>query len=146
MTACLHTITIWKYVDAVAVSDAILRHHVQANVFAASYWSLRVLDEGGRPVGGGGCVGCVRTPKLVKCKIKNTDIVYNAPCIEERSTFLQKKPVFHSFFTKHPSASFFTFLQKHPPISFPAYGPGRASKIDESVVQESCKGCWRRSL
>jgi len=50
----------------------------------------------------GACVGCVRTPQI-KCKIKNTDTVHNALCVEERFTFYKKTP---------------------PSISFPAYGPG----------------------
>ena len=37
--------------------------------------------------------------------------VHKAPCVEERSAFLQNTPIFHFF------------LQKNTPISFPAYGP-----------------------
>ena len=65
----------------------------------------------------------VRThpPKQVKCKIKNTDTVHNAPCVEERSTFIQNTPYFPLFL--HPPIShFFTktpphfphFYKKHP--------------------------------
>ena len=57
-----------------------------------------------------GCVGYLRTPQI--SKIKNTDTVHNAPCVEERSTFFTKKtPPFSTFLTKeHPPFS--TFLQK----------------------------------
>jgi len=52
-----------------------------------------VMSTGGgahRPISRGGCVG------KVKCKIKNNDTVHNAPCVEKRSTFLQKHaPPFH---------------------------------------------------
>ena len=66
----------------------------------------------------GGCIGCIRTPKWVKCKIKNTVTVHNAPCFEERSTFLQKHPHFPLFFTKKPPI--FRFLQKNIP-HFPLF-------------------------
>jgi len=37
-------------------------------------------------------------PQLVKRnKIKNTDTAHNSPCVEERSTFLHKKTIFHFF-------------------------------------------------
>jgi len=44
----------------------------------------------------------------VKCKIKNTDTVHNAPCVEERST---------SFTKKHPPFSTF-FYKRTPPFHF----------------------------
>jgi len=79
------------------------------------------------------------TPKYVKCKIKNTDTVHNARCVEKRSTFLQNTPfstflqnipIFHfltntpifHFVTKQPHFPLFLqnphfplFLQKTPP-------------------------------
>jgi len=42
-------------------------------------------------------------PQISKMYNKNIDTVHNAPCIEERSTFLQKKhtPIFHFFLQKN---------------------------------------------
>jgi len=65
-------------------------------------------------------------------KIKNTDTVHNAPCVEEKFTFFTKNtPLFFTFLQKKHFCTFLrkhrpfsTFLQKNtPPISFPAYGP-----------------------
>jgi len=69
-------------------------------------------------------------PQISKMYNKNIDTVHNAPCIEERSTFLQKNtPPFSTFFSKPPffqNTDIFHFFYKKtpPPISFPAYRPG----------------------
>jgi len=96
----------------------------------------------------GGALGAYAPPKQVKCKIKNTDTVHNAPCVEERSTFIQNTPYFPLFL--HPP--FPTFLQKHlpifhiftkrTPISFPAYGPAILSTtaVMKSVIKINVAG------
>jgi len=54
-----------------------------------------------------GGVRWVRThSQILKCKIKNTDTVHNAPCVEERSTFYKKIPPIFHFFTKTPPFHF----------------------------------------
>ena len=65
----------------------------------------------------GSALGAYAPPKWVKYKIKNTDIVHNAPCVEERSTlkkhfllFYKNTPIFHFLQKKH-----FPLLQKYPP-------------------------------
>jgi len=68
-----------------------------------------------RPVGRGVRWVHAHTPQIsTKCKIKNTDTVHNAPCIEERSTFLQRHSHFPLFFTTTPPIFHF-FYKKHPP-------------------------------
>ena len=71
------------------------------------------------------CVGCVHTPQVSKMNNKNTDTVYNAPCVEERSTFLLKTPPFSNFYKK-----------KHRLILFPVYKP---------VCRQVATVWWRRT-
>jgi len=71
----------------------------------------------------GGALGAYAPPKWVKYKIKNTDIVHNAPCVEERSTFFCKKTIFYFFYKNTPIFHFlqknhFPLLQKYPPPIF----------------------------
>jgi len=71
-----------------------------------------------RPVGRGVRWVRAHTPQIsTKCKIKNTDTVHNAPCIEERSTFLQRHSHFPLFFTTTPPIFHF-FTKNTPPFHF----------------------------
>jgi len=65
-------------------------------------------------------------------KIKNTDTVHNAPCVEEKFTFLQKNtPYFFTFLQKKHLYFFYEntvhfphfYKKTPPPISFPAHAP-----------------------